>query len=99
MFNNWFRKERPIQGMMGMGGGATGLGFAGGGVSGNPPLYNWTAGTSYTFNTDGVSAGALGSPDSAIYGNSNYSGSGFRNGGRDLFSTVEYDHTSNWREL
>ena len=24
MFNNWFRKEKPIQGMMGMGGGATG---------------------------------------------------------------------------
>ena len=24
MFNNWYRKERPIQGMMGMGGGATG---------------------------------------------------------------------------
>lgn len=24
MFNNWYRKEQPIQGMMGMGGGATG---------------------------------------------------------------------------
>ena len=33
MFNNWFRKEKPIQGLMGMGGGATGflLGGAGGG--------------------------------------------------------------------
>ena len=96
MFNNWYRKERPIQGMMGMGGGTTGY-LTGGGASGNPPLYNWTAGTSYTFNTDSLSEGALGSPDSAIYGNSNYSGSGFRTGGRHLFSTVEHDHTSNWR--
>ena len=96
MFNNWFRKERPIQGMMGMGGGTTGY-LAGGGVAGNPPLYDWTAGTSYTFTADSIPAGALGSPDSAIYGNPNYTGSGFRNGGRHLFSTVEHDHTSNWR--
>ena len=97
MFNNWFRKERPIQGMMGMGGGTTGYLTGGGGPSSNPPLYNWTTGTSYTFNTDSTDTGALGSPDSAIYGNSNYSGTGFRNGGRHLFSTVEHDHTSNWR--
>ena len=32
MFNNWFKKEKPIQGMMGFGGGATGyLGGGGGG--------------------------------------------------------------------
>ena len=33
MFNNWHKKEKPIQGMMGMGGGATGylVGGAGGG--------------------------------------------------------------------
>ena len=31
MFNNWYRKERPIQGMMGMGGGATGYLVGGGG--------------------------------------------------------------------
>ena len=32
MFNNWYRKEQPIQGMMGMGGGATG--YLTGGVVG-----------------------------------------------------------------
>tara|TARA_B100000085_G_scaffold105868_1_gene96516 strand:- start:572 stop:1639 length:1068 start_codon:yes stop_codon:yes gene_type:complete len=34
MFNNWHKKEKPIQGMMGMGGGATGylVGGAGGGA-------------------------------------------------------------------
>ena len=31
MFNNWFRKEKPIQGLMGMGGGATGFLFGGAG--------------------------------------------------------------------
>ena len=33
MLNNWFKKEKPIQGMMGFGGGATGnlVGGAGGG--------------------------------------------------------------------
>ena len=31
MFNNRFRKEKPIQGMMGMGGGATGFLFGGAG--------------------------------------------------------------------
>lgn len=96
MFNNWYRKERPIQGMMGMGGGTTGY-LTGGGGGPNPPLYNWTAGTTYTFNADNIDTGALGSPDSTIYGNPNYSGSGFRNGGRHLFSTVEHDHTVNWR--
>ena len=96
MFNNWFRKERPIQGMMGMGGGTTGYLTGGGGASGNL-LYNWTAGTTYTFNADNIDTGALGSPDPAIYNNPNYSGSGFRNGGRHLFSTVEHDHTVNWR--
>ena len=29
MFNNWFKKEKPFQGLMGFGGGATG--FLGGG--------------------------------------------------------------------
>ena len=33
MFNNWFRKEKPIQGLMGMGGGATGNLVGGGGGS------------------------------------------------------------------
>ena len=32
MFNNWHKKEKPIQGMMGMGGGATGYLVGGGGV-------------------------------------------------------------------
>ena len=33
MLNNWHKKEKPIQGMMGMGGGATGY-LAGGGGGG-----------------------------------------------------------------
>ena len=33
MLNNWFKKEKPFAGFAGFGGGATGLGFAGGGVS------------------------------------------------------------------
>ena len=99
MFNNWFRKERPIQGMMGMGGGTTGYLTGGGGASGNPPLYNWASGTTYTFNTDNTDTGALGSPDPAIFNNSNYSGSGFRNAGRHFFSTVEHDHTADWRGI
>lgn len=32
MLNNWHKKEKPIQGMMGMGGGATGYLFGGGGA-------------------------------------------------------------------
>ena len=32
MLNNWEKKEKPIQGMMGMGGGATGY-LVGGGPS------------------------------------------------------------------
>ena len=31
MLNNWFKKEKPFAGFAGFGGGATGLGFAGGG--------------------------------------------------------------------
>ena len=33
MLNNWFKKEKPFAGFAGFGGGATGLGFAGGGGS------------------------------------------------------------------
>ena len=32
MLNNWFKKEKPFAGFAGFGGGATGLGFAGGGA-------------------------------------------------------------------
>lgn len=40
MFNNWYRKEQPIQGMMGMGGGATGYLTGGGGPTNLGTLEN-----------------------------------------------------------
>ena len=67
MFNNWFKKEKPIQGMMGFGGGAAGYllgGAGGGGIEGTGGTvddstfsdYNvhyFTAPGSFSLNADG----------------------------------------------
>ena len=64
MLNNWYKKEKPIQGMMGMGGGATGylVGGAGGSGSFNATGGNQLGGPSgfpangfiyHTFTSDG----------------------------------------------
>ena len=67
MFNNWFKKEKPIQGMMGFGGGAAGYllgGAVGGGVEGTGgtvddstfsdyKVHYFTAPGSFSLNADG----------------------------------------------
>ena len=35
MLNNWFKKEKPLVNLYGLGGGATGLAFAGGSQNGH----------------------------------------------------------------
>ena len=46
MFNNWFKKEKPFQGLMGFGGGATGSLTGGGGQIFPEEEYYFT-GTNY----------------------------------------------------
>jgi len=86
MFNNWFKKEKPVQGMMGFGGGAAGYLLRGGKsfIDSSITLVNYGSNTTtpYSFPAQWQNAGEI---TTVVFGGSgaggNGAGGGFLHGG------------------